>query len=88
MIVVVVELWPHGDESKARPLGSLALANVTQPGDLLDSYRMEMDEAGHAALGIPPLKKVDLIQGHNRKQSVWKLVKRAIDKAFPQLVLS
>ena len=86
MIVVYAEMWPGGDQAKAYPLGSLAIANQTQPGDLLDNYAFEIDEAPAPELGIEQLKKQGKVLAHNRRQSVWKLIRRAIDAAFPPLI--
>lgn len=86
MIVVYVEVWPNGDQSKARPIGSLGFKNVTKDGDLLDSYVYEMDEAPNPVLHIPQLTRASTIVGHNRNQSVWKLIRRAIDHVFSPII--
>lgn len=86
MIVVYVELWPGGDQDRAQPIGSLAIANESNLS-LLSNYSFEIDEAPAPALGVEPLKKQGQVLGHNRRQSVWKLIRRAIDAAFPPLVL-
>jgi hypothetical protein len=86
MLVVYVEMWPGGDQSKAYPLGSLAVSNVTQPGDLLDNYQFEIDEAAAPQVGIERLEKKGVILAHNRRQSVWKLIRRAIDTVFPPII--
>lgn len=86
MIVIYVELWPGGDQSKARPIGSMGIASVTEPGDLLDNYVVEVDEAPNPTLNIEQLQTKVRVQGHNRNQSVWKLIRRAIDGVFPPIV--
>lgn len=84
MIVAFVEVWPGGDQDKAVPLGSIGIHPTTQPGDLLQNFNFELDEAPHT--GLEPLKKTGVILGHNPKQSVWKLVRRAIDGVFPNII--
>jgi hypothetical protein len=84
VIVVYVELWPGGDQSRAKPIGSLGIANETNLS-LLSNYRFEMDGIGNPALNIEPLKATGEIVGHNRNQSVWKLIRRAIDEVFPPI---
>lgn len=85
MIVVYVEMWPGGDGSRAQPLGSLAIANESNLS-LLSNYSFEIDEAPNPALGIEQLQRKGVITGHNQNQSVWKLIRRAIDAAFPPLI--
>lgn len=86
MIVVFAEIWPGGDESQARPLGSIGIANESDL-NLLSDYSFTLDEAGNANLNIPETQVRGLVQGHNRNQSVWKLVRKVIDAAFPTLSL-
>lgn len=86
MIVVYVEHWPNGDQEKARPVGSLGIHDISMPGELLKTYSFEMDEAPNPALNIEQLQKKGQILAYNRNQSVWKLIRRAIDTIFPPLV--
>jgi hypothetical protein len=86
MIVVYVEEWPDGDQERANPLGSLALHDITKPGDLLGNFAYEIDEAPNPSLGVPQLRKTGQVPGHNHRQSVWRLVRRAIDSVWPPLV--
>lgn len=86
MIIIFAELWPHGRQDQAVPLGSIGIANVSQPGDLLDNYQFEIDEAPQPNLGIEQLQQRGVVTSHNRKQSVWKLVKRVLENTFPNIV--
>ena len=42
MIVVKVELWPHGDAEKAEPLGVVAVANQGSAGKDSDLFRYDV----------------------------------------------
>jgi hypothetical protein len=57
-------------------------------GDLLDSYRFEIDEAGAPQLNIEQLRMEGQVLGHNRNQSMWKLVRRVIDTVFPPVIIT
>ena len=84
MIVVFVELWPGGDAERRVPLGSLGIANESNLA-LLSNYSYEIDEAPQPRLKVDQLKKQGQVVGHNRNQSVWKLIRRVIDDVFPPI---
>jgi hypothetical protein len=46
VIVVKVELWPHGDESKARPIGQIAIANDGTGTAESGNYNVVLAHAG------------------------------------------
>lgn len=49
MIVVKVELWPHGDAERAAPLGVLAIRNSGPVGGRdLYKYEVELQEKGRS----------------------------------------
>ncbi len=56
----------------------VARANVTNQSDLADisDYKFEKFELGARHLGIKPSTKRGFIEGHERRQSVWKLVEK------------
>lgn len=87
MIVVYVEEWPDNTPATARPIGSMALTKTYRAPDmLLDTYQLEIDEAPNQIRGVDQLQQRTIVYGVNSKQSVWKLIRRAIDAAFPSLV--
>lgn len=70
MIRVTVELIPKGDESRARRLGELRIANDGTGNQILGNYRgtLEAEYTG-------PSGRTGRVNGFNRRQqSVWSLV--------------
>lgn len=78
MVVVKIELWPHGDESQARQIGEarIALVAATEGGKVAD-YEVELRHAGHF-WGRPGNWKEGKLSRHVRELSPYHLVMRAI----------
>lgn len=72
MIVVKVELWPKGDESKARQIGELKIVNVGGDDDRGD-YSVNVLELGGLRVQLD-----GEVRGHERVAPVWMLVGRAL----------
>jgi hypothetical protein len=86
VIVIFAEYWPNGQQDQAVPLGSLGLHDQTQPGDLLGTFVYEIDEAPQPNLNVDQLSRAGTVIGVNRKQSVWKIVKKTLETVFPNIV--
>jgi hypothetical protein len=67
MLVVKIELWPHGQEDKAKEIGRMRIANIKGDRDIAD-YQVVMDGQQGQVLG------------HARSLPVWCLVNRALSE--------
>ena len=65
-----VELWPGGDESRAREIGRACIANVSQLTHVSNYVVVAADEDG-----VGPAR---LVRGHRRDDGFWPLVSRAL----------
>jgi len=78
MVVVKIELWPHGDASKAKPIGQV---NITLESAAFDEtigdYSVELLHAG-IYWDRPGNWKTGRVAGHRRELSPYHLVMRAI----------
>ena len=67
MLVVKVEVWPGGDESRAREIGRMDVGNVSDLAEESDYvYRVD---GGEWADGVH----------HQRSKGAWVLVRRVLD---------
>ena len=74
MIVIKVELWPFGDESKARQIALGKISNDGTGDQMLGNYDAEFI----CNLGI----KTSQVTNHNRGLSAWKLISKALKEAY------
>lgn len=80
MVVVKIELWPHGDESQATQIGEARIAlqpETHQPCNNTVDYEVELRHAGHY-WGKPGNWKTGRLKNHYRDLSPYHLVMRAI----------
>lgn len=90
MIVVKLELWPFGDEERAREIGRTYIANVG--GDTtLGNYEVAVCRRGTIAVprpidpSGPKATRAGEVKGYPRlAYNVWRLIARAILAAFPE----
>jgi hypothetical protein len=79
MIVVKVELWPGGDESRSESLGEAKIWNESNLADISDyGYLLKTEETPYQ----DGLLTCGDIKQHNRFQSVWSLVGKTIQSAL------
>jgi hypothetical protein len=75
MLVLKLEIWPKGDETKARVVGEATLSNVG--GDeLAGDYEFEIEETAFGAM--PARASKGHIYHHTRARGAWRLVHRML----------
>lgn len=84
VLVVTVELWPGGSKAYKKEIASLRIANVSNLADISD-YEVELAENGAEHLGIKPMRLWTGVSGHNRKKSVWSLIRSILNKVATEL---
>lgn len=77
MLVVKVELWPFGNEARKVEIARGEIWNKGHGGQVTD-YGASFHEDGNDRLSIPKLSAHADIDGHDRKQTVWALVRKAL----------
>lgn len=71
MIYVRVELWPFGQKEKARVIGEMTVGNIGGTDEVSDYQVKATDDRGTGFKG--------LIFGHDRNQSIWALLRKALE---------
>jgi hypothetical protein len=73
MLRITVEIWPSGDETRAR---KVAIANVANLSDLADvsDYAVSVTEGHNPITNTPPWSQRGRGFQHDRRTSVWALV--------------
>jgi hypothetical protein len=73
MLRVTVEIWPGGDNTRAR---AVAIANVANLSDLADvsDYAVSVTEGHNPVTNTPPWSQRGSVFAHDRRTSVWALV--------------
>jgi len=76
MLVIKLELWPYGNQYKARELGRMYVINVSKHDDLnVGDYSVEV-----TTQDAEP--KFTEVKNHPRLTApVWTLIKKALDHA-------
>lgn len=46
MVVVKIELWPNGDETKSKPLGIMTMSNDGTGSNKYGNYSVQLSHAG------------------------------------------
>lgn len=78
MLRVVVDLVPGGFNPLRRTIATMSISNVTDLADLSD-YRIDAREGENALANLPPRNMSALVEGHDRRQSVWCLIAKAAE---------
>lgn len=79
MLVVTVDLVPGGYESRRRTIGSMRIANLSDLADASD-YSVEVIEGANPLTGAKRRIAACVLQGHDRKQSVFALIAKACEQ--------
>lgn len=85
MLIVKVELWPHGDGDRAQELGRMAIANVGGT-DTRGDYTVHLGKGDDAAggdfdgqVGLTEVEREGDVYNHPRlTESVWSLVAKSL----------
>ena len=80
MLRVTVELVPGGDETRARAIAQMTIANVSDLADISD-YEFEARERANPIAGTPARETTGTVRRHDRRQTVWSLVGKAATQA-------
>lgn len=77
MLVVSIELWPHGDQAKAKPLGVAIITNDGTGDKVAGNYDVKLSHSGKY-FGKPGPYKTGTVKSHRRNLSVYHLVYKAL----------
>jgi hypothetical protein len=78
MIVIKIEMWPHGDREQAYPLGGLIITNDGTGDQTTGNYRVEATHSGAYFGKRPEPYKTGHVKGFRRSLSVYRLVCRCL----------
>jgi hypothetical protein len=78
MVVVKIELWPHGKKEEARDLGVLMISNDGTGTAGVCSYDVSIGHGGKY-WGKPGAWKRGKVHGFRRQLSPYHLLARALD---------
>ena len=76
MLKVTIELLPGGDAEMRRTLGVMYITNKSSLADKSD-YEISAAEGPNSLTEAAPWTCVTRVEGHDRRQSVWKIVEAA-----------
>lgn len=79
MLVIDIHLVPGGFDPMKRTIGTLRIGNISDLSDISD-YRIVGMEAANPLTNTPSRIAECVLQGHDRRQSVWRLLKAAADR--------
>lgn len=80
MLVVTIDLFPGGNPQRRRTVGTLHIANASDLSEVSD-YRIEATQAFNPVTGSRAGIGSCEVIGHNRRQSIWKLLAKAAEAA-------
>ncbi|WP_244485067.1 hypothetical protein [Bradyrhizobium tropiciagri] len=73
MLHVKIEVWPGGDQARARAIAIANIANISDLSEVSD-YAIRVTEAQNPIAGTPPWTRDGHVLRHERNTSVWKLI--------------
>lgn len=77
MIKVTIEIIPGGYAEGRRTIGLMRIANISDLARRSD-YRVDIAEGENPLTGTKSLACTVYVRGHDRHQSVWSLIEKAI----------
>jgi len=77
MVVCKIEIWPHGDQSKARPLGQVVIINDGEGTPERGNYDVALSHGG-IFYGRKGAWKTGRVLQHLRKLSPYHLLLSAL----------
>jgi hypothetical protein len=79
MIHVVIEIWPHGIETRKREIARMDLGNISE-FSAVSSYVVQASSAPNPLAKHPTAFSArGVIEGHRRDDSIWILLAKATD---------
>lgn len=82
MIVVKIELWPHGDETKKYDIGYAVIAlNAVSKDRKIGNYDVALSHSG-TYFNKDGIWKSGEVIGHNRGDSPYHLIAKALESAL------
>ena len=79
MIVITIELWPHGDSAKARILGRGSISNTGLGSHKLGSYRAFFHSMGP---GDPQTRYASVSRFKRLEKGPWELTYLVLKQIF------
>jgi len=77
MIKVTIEIIPGGYAEGRRTIGLMHIANISDLARRSD-YRVDLAEGENPLAGTKSFTCTVYVRGHDRNQSVWSLIEKAI----------
>jgi len=81
MVVVKIELWPLGDEKKAREIGRAEIVNDGTGTTERSNYAVNLLHSGKY-YGTPGVWRIGRVEDHRRMLSPYHLVQKALYDAL------
>jgi len=79
MLVIKIEIWPHGDMTKARLLGVGTIANTGEGTPELGRYRAFFNSTGPSG---PKHREARIGRFKRQEKDSWELLYLALKKIF------
>ena len=73
MLRITAEIWPGGDETRARKVAIANVANLSDLGEVSD-YAVLAAEGYNPVGNTPPWSQRGSVLHHDRRTSVWALI--------------
>ncbi|MGY4432726.1 hypothetical protein ACVWWO_005203 [Bradyrhizobium sp. F1.13.1] len=81
MLLVTIELVPSGFGPMSRKIASMRISNLSDLADISD-YCIEATESANPLTQKPSRTTECIVREHQRRQSVWALLKRACEEVI------
>lgn len=79
MLVIRIELWPHGDRARARELGRVEIANTGTGSPTVGNYVVQLFKSAAQGARRPGVWKRGRVEGFPRKRlGAYDLLFRAL----------
>ncbi len=77
MVVVTIEIWPHGDQEKAKTLGVCVISNDRSGSAEFGNYNVRLSHSGRY-INREGAWKTGKVKNHKRNLSPYHLVYKAL----------
>lgn len=81
MLVVNVEIWPWGRETRKYKIGEITAGNIA--GGRISSYSVRVRQTGYELEGVPAIDEEFLLRDHDRGAGALALIRDALLIAVP-----